>query len=339
MQKKQYNAAIDIFKYFCAIMIVDSHVRLINIDKSFLFDLFRYALYFFHVSFGYFYMKGLINNSNITIKKNLKRLLTVLVFWMIIYLPINIYNEVLSGKTILSDFVRLQFISLFINGTGFHLWFLASLIIYVLIGGYLYKNNKHRILYPLSLFLYLIGLFGTYYYKLGNSIPLLNTFYNYEYFTTYCRLFLHGLPLFTMGLYISENEEELIKIDNKRLSIYSLVLFILSLIEIYISVNVLCPESNICSLFMYLLSFPLFILFIKTPSQQYSKYGKAMKYISSFMYYSHPLFRTVMASLLMRIFNIDLSMFMMSVLVVLLCTLFGYIFYKIDNKYLNKVLS
>ena len=339
MQKKQYNALVDIFKYFCAIMIVDSHVRLINYDKSFLFDLFRYALYFFHVSFGYYYMKGLIKDSDSTIKKNIKRLLIVLVFWMIIYLPINFYNEVLSGKTDISSFVILQLKSLFINGTGFHLWFLASLIIYVIIGGLLYKNNKYRILYPISVDLYVIGLLGTYYYVIGNNIPILNILFNNEYFTTYCRLFLHGLPLFVMGIYIAEKEESLIKIDNKKLGLYSLVLFILSLIEIYISVNILKPVSNICSLFMYLLTFPLFILFIKNPKQELSEYGKVMKYISSFMYYSHPLFRTIMASLLMRLFNIDLSMLMMSIIVVILCSIFGYIFYKIDNKYLNKVLS
>lgn len=339
MEKKQYNATIDIFKYFCAILIVDSHVRLINIDKSFLFDLFRYALYFFHVSFGYYYTKSLNINGYDSVKRNLKRLIIPVLFWIVIYTLINIYNSVLSGQTTLLDFIKLQFISLFINGTGFHLWFMASLMIYVLIGYFIHKNKLENSVYILSIVLYVIGLLGTYYYFIGKNIPLLVNFFDAKYFTTYCRIFLHGFPLFMMGMYISNNDDKLKGINNNKLIVYSLVLFVLSLIEIYYMSKIIYVPSNISSLFMYLLTFPFFILLLKNPMCEYSKLGKMMKYISTFMYYSHPLFRTILASLFMRLFNIEVSMLMMSLIVVLLCSIIGFVLYKINNKYLNLICS
>ena len=71
-------------------MIVDSHVRLIKLDRSFLFDLFRFALYFFHCAFGYYYMKGLHRNGKEAPVKNLKRLIVPVLFWIVIYTLLKI---------------------------------------------------------------------------------------------------------------------------------------------------------------------------------------------------------------------------------------------------------
>lgn len=337
MEDRKYISSIDIVKYLCAIMIVDSHVRLINIENSFLFDFFRFALYFFHCSFGYFFAKN-INKENI-LRKNVKRLIIPLVFWIIIYLFINLYNDVLAGSMGIREFIELQFISLFINGVGFHLWFLVALIIYVIVASLLYRYNKLSVLYPISIVLFIIGLLGTYYYPLGNKIPLINILINAKYFTTFCRLFMHGLPMFTMGIYIANNEERLVNISNSKLAILSLIALAISILEIYYVINCFNVSSNICEIGLCLITMPLFILLIKNPMNKYSGVAKPLKYISTFMYYSHPLFRTVLASLLMRLFDVQLSSIYIAIIVVALCTIVGFILYKINNKYLNKVLS
>ncbi len=320
-------------------MIVDSHVRLIKLDRSFLFDLFRFALYFFHCSFGYFYMKSLLRNGKEAPAKNLKRLIVPVLFWAVVYTLINIYNEVLSGSMSMADFLKHQLIALFISGTGFHLWFMASLMIYVVLAGFLYQKKKLKVLYPMAIVLYLIGLLGSYYDFIGNRIPLLSAFISSYYFTTWCRLFLHGLPMFTMGLYIAENDKKLMQIDNGKLCLFSAVLAVLSFIEIYLVVRYGNNGTNICSLFLCLLTLPFFILLLKNPMQEQSGLARTLKYISTFMYYSHPLFRTVLASALMRLFGLGLSDLLMSIIVVILCTVFGFILYKLNNKYLNKICS
>ena len=320
-------------------MIVDSHVRLINIENSFLFELFRFALYFFHCAFGYYFYKSIRRNDKDIISKNLKRLLPPLLFWIIIYTLLNFYNDVLSGTMSMDDFIRLNLISLFINGTGFHLWFMASLIIYVIIATLLYRNNKLKILYPISIVLYIIGLLGSYYSFIGNTIPLIRDLINYHYFTTYCRLFMHGLPMFTMGLYISDNDERLMNIGNNRLTVISLMLFVLSCSEIIMAIRYGLVKVNICTIFLGLFKFPFFILCLKNPMSGYSKLGKTCKYISTFMYYSHPLFRTIVLSFVMRLFGIDLYPLYATIIVVLLCTMFGYILYRLDNKFINRFVS
>lgn len=339
MVKKQYNASIDIFKYFCAIMIVDSHVRLINIDKSFLFDLFRYALYFFHVAFAYYFTISLNKDGFDSVKKNIKRLIIPICFWIIIYTLINIYNEVLSGKMAIYDFIKLQLVSLFINGTGFHLWFMASLVLYVLFGYLIHKYNLEKIFYKIAIVLYVIGLLGTYYYFIGKNIPILVDFFNYKYFTTYCRIFLHGFPLFMMGMYIANNNDRLMKINDNKLIISLIVLLILIFIETYFMSKVIIVPSNISTISMYLFTFVFLIFLLKHPLNEYSHLGKICKYTSTFMYYSHPLFRTILASLLMRVFNMEISMLMMSFVVVVICTIIGYVLFKINNKYLNLICS
>lgn len=320
-------------------MIVDSHVRLINIENSFLFELFRFALYFFHCSFGYYFYKSIRRNDENIISRNLKRLLPPLLFWMVIYTLLNFYNDVLSGAMSITDFIKLNLISLFINGTGFHLWFMASLIIYVIIATLLYKKNKLKILNPLCIVLYMLGLLGSYYSFIGNNIPVIKDLINLKYYTTYCRLFMHGLPMFTMGLYISDNDERLMQNGNIRLTLISIVLFVLACAEIMFAIKNGHIKVNICTLFLCLFTFPLFILCLKNPLPEYSSLGKTAKYISTFMYYSHPLFRTLILSLMMRLFGIDLYPLYATIVVVLLCTAFGYILYKLNNKFINKLVS
>ena len=340
MENKKYNSAIDIFKYFCAIMIVDSHVRLINIDKSFLFDLFRFALYFFHCAFGFYYFKGLKKDPDKALVKNIKRLIVPTIFWSGIYLLLNFYNNVLSGEMELILFVKLQIKSVLVNGTGFHLWFMYSCIFNVLIATVFYKNNRLKMLYYLAICLYIVGLLGSYYYPfVGRSIPLFPRIVEHNYFTTLCRLFLHGLPMFMMGVFISDKKEYSLTIKNGELIIYSLIFFVMSCFEIMFVNRYADVPTNICSLFLAMTTFPFFILLLKNPMPQLEKIARLAKYISTFMYLSHALFRTVIGSLLMRLFSIEISPLQTSVLVIAGCTVCGYILYKINNKYLNKVFS
>lgn len=339
MENKKYFSSIDIVKYLCAIMIVDSHVRLINIENSFLFDLFRFALYFFSCSYGYFFIKNIKNKKENVLVKSIKRLCTPLMFWIIIYFFINLYNEVLAGNQSFIEFIKYQFISIFINGVGFHLWFLVAIIINSIIVYYSYKNNKLKPLYYVCIVLFIIGLLGSYYYQIGNNIPLINSLINSKYFTTLCRLILHGLPCFVMGVYIEEHDELYSKISNKKLISLSLISLIACLIEIYVVINYTTTITNICSLGLFIFTFIVFILLKNNPTDKYENIAKPLKYISTFMYYSHPLFRTVLASLLMRIFMVELNSLLMSIIVVILCTVFGYILYRIDNKYINRICS
>lgn len=340
MENKKYNSAIDIFKYFCAIMIVDSHVRLISIDKSFLFDLFRFALYFFHCAFGFYYFKGLRKDPDNAMIRNIKRLIVPTVFWSGIYLLLNYYNNVMSGQMELIPFIKLQIKSLFINGTGFHLWFMASCMLNVIISGIFYKLGKIKPLYIMSVGLYIIGMFGSYYYPfIGRSIPLFPRIVNHIYFTTVCRLFLHGLPMFMMGIFVSDKEEKCTRIKNGELLIYSLIFFVMSCFEILFVNRYADVPTNICSLFLAMLTFPFFILLLKNPMPQLENIARPAKYISTFMYLSHALFRTVIGSVFMRLFSVEISPLKTTVLVVIGCTVCGYILYKINSKYLNRVFS
>lgn len=338
MENKKYYASIDIFKFLCAIIIADYHIRLLSIEKSFFCELSRFALYFFHCSCGYFYMTGLKRNSK-NLNKNIKRLITPLLFWMSIYFLINIYNEVLIGNKMLNEFMKHQFISLFINGVGFHLWFIAALIVYMIVVSLFYKKKKMKFLYITSIILYIVGLFGSYYYQFGNKIPMLNIIYNFSFFPTIARVFLNGLPLFVMGVYFSENADSVTKVSNSKLILFIFLALSFSIFEIYLMFNYLTVKTNICALGLAILLIPTFIFLINNPMDKYNRISKLLKYLSSFTYYSHPIVNTVAASLLMRVFNVQLDGIYMSILVVILCSIFGYMLYKLDNKHLNRICS
>jgi len=179
MLNKQYRG-IDIFRVIACLMVIAIHTS--PLSNSFLSQqplsdfiltriICRVAVPFFFICSGFFIITdGEIDKSKL--KKSIKKITQLYILSILLYLPINIYNQYFQTITI-SSFLT----DLLLNGTFYHLWYLPASIIGMLIVYYLYTTIKNRkIVFYIVVFLYMIGLFGHSYYYLITKIPLLKSF-------------------------------------------------------------------------------------------------------------------------------------------------------------------
>lgn len=140
---KHRDANVDLFKYFCAVLVVFLHTANLgkpypdsftNILTSLIHKVvwvFNPVEFFFIASSFYFFQKHWQKNTNLRKQSVLyaKRLVQLYAFWSCFYLPEFILSF-LSAKS-MSDILRelLKFFRAFLfSGTSGHLWYVLSLI-------------------------------------------------------------------------------------------------------------------------------------------------------------------------------------------------------------------
>lgn len=316
--------SINYMKLICAFLVIAIHTHPFeDINKvlyySFSEVLVRIAVPFFFVSSGYFYIKNKCNLS-----KYIKRLLTVYISWSIIYFIIQLPSYIASNTSLI-NIAKNFIVSFFIYGSSYHMWYMVALIMCVLITSIFYKLNKMKLLYILSIGLYIIGVIGGAYYKIGSQIPILSNLYNFSLYLQVRRYLLMGLPFFMLGYLIDE-----IKEIPKNINITTIITIILFILEIII-VNILNLQRDIViTFFLYPLMLQIFILCLKFTLQNSSFKINTGK-LSSFIYFVHPLIILVISNFL----------FKETLLYVVTCfvsTLISIILIKMDNEKVNKLL-
>ncbi|MDZ8740262.1 acyltransferase [Escherichia coli] len=95
----------------------------------------RWALPFFFLTSGYYF--GLSNAFDIT--KRVNKLISILFWISLIYLPLRVIKSFLSSGSIGNSIFSLNS---FVGGVYFHLWFLVSLVVAFLILGYAINNGS-----------------------------------------------------------------------------------------------------------------------------------------------------------------------------------------------------
>lgn len=211
-ENKEY-LGIDLFRIIAVILVIMNHtypLASINETTDFILTriIARIAVPFFFMVSGYFILPSIIgkNKNYSVVLKSIKKLIKLYVIATIVYLPIYIYSGYISGQKGLVDFFK----DILFNGTFYHLWYLPGAIVGIVVVSILLKKLKIFNVLLITIFLYIIGLFGDSYYGVTQNIPLINEFYKMLYNVfDYTRNGIFFAPLFlVLGAMISRQKIE-----------------------------------------------------------------------------------------------------------------------------------
>lgn len=140
------------------------------------------------------------------------------------------------------------------NGSYYHLWYLVGVIYSVAVICMICKLGLLKMLFPLSMICYVVGLLGTSYYGIGSRLPGLCILFDSNWFLSIRRIFLMGLPFTVLGWVISEDRPKF-SLTRKRLLFTTGLIAALFVAEI-ITVTVLgVSKTIVITIFLYPLLF------------------------------------------------------------------------------------
>lgn len=209
-EHKSYTG-IDYFRLIAAFLIVAIHTSpLTSLSSTGDFILTRVisrvAVPFFLMTSGFFLISRYQKNDGklIAFLKKTARMYGVAI---VIYLPINLYNNYFSMKPLLPNLIK----DILIDGTLYHLWYLPAAMLGGIIAWYLVRKLHYKGAFIIASILYLIGMFGDSYYGISQSTGVLNHFYDLIFeVTDYTRNGLFFAPIFfVLGGYIADQRPQM----------------------------------------------------------------------------------------------------------------------------------
>lgn len=294
--------AIDVMRLMLAIIIMTSHCFIFGSSKLFglsglLYNryLARLGVPFFFICTGFFLTKK--KDITVSLKKSSRKFARLYVIWSLIYLPIGIYNIIISeNKIVTFKNILIQFIY-----GNYPLWWLEGTAIACLCVLTFYTIAKKKIWFPLiiSLGLYVYGSTFYYMYLLKINIPSI-----FLPFKILQQLFLDplasvrngvifGFVFVSIGIFIAQKELYK-KLDLRQwLSIFLISMFI-GLAEKFLFYKLEGVEAwtNNIEIFLLIAAPCLFCLMIKLSNKwiEISKYElntKRIREMSGFIFYTH----------------------------------------------------
>ena len=200
------NALIDVTRVAAAAGIILCHVDLTGsgaVDTLFRqFLSARFSLMFFLAVIGFYLEKSFLQGKS-PVRKRVGALARVYGAWSLVYLVLSFVLLVVVQKTPLWQYLAGRVESFFLSGSYYHFWFYPAVIYaLLLIGGVrrLLGGRALRLLLPLAVMLYAVGLFGTGYLPLGRQLPGLSALYALESFEAIMHLALLGFPSIVFGM-------------------------------------------------------------------------------------------------------------------------------------------
>lgn len=286
----QRNNSLDIVRLICAMLVIAVHTRPFLLMQDYMDGgvqiLVRIAVPFFFCTTGYF-LKESVSKTGITaILHTIKKIFFMYLKWSAIYFAVIF----LQNPALISvSSIKWMVLDFFVNGSYYHLWYMAALL-WCLAALYLMcRLNMGKILGGGTAVLYLLGLFGTSYYLVGSQIPVLSSLFDSSYFTIIRRIWFMGFPFVALGWLISEKKNRLLNIPLSRITIAALVTFVLFALEILIVVVTGAARSVVVTVFLYPLVALIFILCLKHPMPEYKRLGIYCGEMSGIIYFMHPL--------------------------------------------------
>lgn len=201
------NGSLDAFRMIAAFLVVAIHTSPLSSysaggDFFLTRILARIAVPFFFLVTGRFvlseYLSGRKKDFS-PIGRYLKKILFLYGICMLLYLPIGIYAGHYAHLTPGS----LMQMALF-EGNFYHLWYFPALLTGILLVCLLRRFCPLKVCTIISVFLYLLGLFGDSYWGLISGLPVLSSVYNFGFgIFSYTRNGIFFAPLFlVMGAQI-----------------------------------------------------------------------------------------------------------------------------------------
>jgi len=239
--------SVDIFRLLAIVAVISIHTTPFDIGQNsdysydwkigfFINQVARFAVPFFFVISGYFWGMKIRQGGN-PIAYSLKsanRILSLLLFWCVIYLvPFDEISSSFSELGLIGPIKHTYWhinsllqdpFTLIFQGTRVHLWFLISLVISILISSlFLYKQWVNWLIL-FSIMLYIFGIFAKSYVDTPVGI-------NIEFNTRNGPFF--GTILFVAGYYISGLK------PNKKWFLYGFLIFFVGTIMHFAEITIL----------------------------------------------------------------------------------------------------
>lgn len=339
--KRNYDV-IDFFKFIACLSIIAIHTAFGSdfMSKSgyyvFANGFLRLAVPYFFVVSGFFFGKKIekAGEAGITaIKGYCVRLLYPLVFWEII----NIVIEILKQRFIQHLGIAAIILNV-IKSVLFYpygaLWYVQALIIATIIVYFALKHNKLVCCLVAGVLLYLCGLLANTYYFLivGSPIQSVIDWYLCVFVSSRNALFV-GLFFVATGVTIAKYE----RIIEKRTALGALVLFAaLFVMELTLIRGSVSADDR--SMYIAFVGLIPAIVTVLIKSDIKIKCAKELRNYSTSLYFMHKAVIHVWL-VIQRIFRVTFTESVEWFLVVGSCFVICQTVYKINNKWLNRIIK
>ena len=212
MYKNKNYSGIDCFRLIAALLIIAIHTSPLasfNETGDFILTrvIARVAVPFFFMTSGFFLISKYAPNAN-KLGAFLKKTALIYGSAILLYIPVNIYNGYFAMDDLLPNIIK----DIFFDGTLYHLWYLPASMMGAAIAWYLVRRLDYPRALVVSIFLYLLGLFGDSYYGITEKLPYINDFYKQLFqISDYTRNGLFFAPaFFVLGGLIGDNRHKIV---------------------------------------------------------------------------------------------------------------------------------
>lgn len=335
-ETKTRNCSIDIFRYFCAVLVVAIHTHPLYDVRSSLGYVFtsivpQISVPFFFATAGYFYM-GRLENGQTPFRPYIRRLLTTYFLWSCLYFLVDFIQW---GHQDLKGFVISCALRFVLKGSHYHFWFFPALMLAVCLATLLYRAGLRRGILALGLALYLIGCLGSAYSFFGLFIPGLNRVYTAPQFDLILKNLLKGFPFFVSG-YLVYRLRERLPSALPRPALPAAALFWLTEIILLRTLN---GQGSIdLTLGQYPLTVLTLLTLLEFPLPERRELSEKCRALANFTYYAHPLFIMGLSALSTALLHRPLSETPLFLLTAGLSCLTGLVIIKWDKKALNFII-
>lgn len=279
--------SIDIFRMFAAILVIAIHTQPVtwfsNYSNGNIQILTRLAVPFFFCTSGYFLQKGYHRKGCTAISFSLLK--TILLY---ITLSLSYFAVIfLQNPSLLHESKKWMLMDFLFHGSYYHLWYLTGVIYSMLVIYLLCKLGLSKMLFPLSIICYAIGLLGTSYYGIGHRLPGLGRLFDSSWFLSIRRIFLMGFPFTVLGWTISENKIRTPLKGSRLLCTTGLIalLFVAEIIAVTVSG---ISATIVITVFLYPLLFFIFQLCLVYPCRKQKRLASLCRDTANITYFWHP---------------------------------------------------
>lgn len=210
MEKKKGYTGIDAFRLAAAFLVIAIHTSpLASLNETGDFVLTRIiarlAVPFFFVTSGFFLITHYTCNAK-RLFAFTKKTLCIYGAAILMYIPINIYNDYFAADDLLPSIVK----DLVFDGTMYHLWYLPAAVLGAAIAWLCVTRLDYKRALAVTAALYAVGLFGDSYYGIAELAPAIKGLYGQLFLLSdYTRNGVFFAPIFfVLGGFIAESARE-----------------------------------------------------------------------------------------------------------------------------------
>ena len=334
---KQRIPSVDLFKYFCAILVIAIHTRpleeinpLLGFAASDVVT--RIAVPFFFTAFGYFYFQKRINGEK-AFMRSFQRLLMVYSLWSMVYFLIIFFQW---GYTNIKGYLVDCVLGFFLYGSYYHFWFFPALLFALCICELFLRLGWSRLLIPLSIVLFATGCLGCSYYSLCKDLPFLGSLFSHSQFNTIRRMILMGFPFFAGGYVVHLVKD---RCSSRAWNIAWACVFLAWIGEIIFVSRKGFQRNVILTFALYPYTLLTLIELLLHPAPKLGQFTKDLKKISGLTYYAHPLFILFLSAAYRAVADQAIPNTLLFTLTVFSTMFVGKLFCRINKPFLNRLMS